>query len=159
MKKILQLTSCLLLALAAGASASSDDSAASSTLTEDDVRERSRAYLEAMRLNDLATAYAMELGAVDGTLTPLLFRQRAVGAGRAVREYEIQTVEVDGDIAVVEAKVTYRYPQLLKPYETLEQFEWVARDGELYCRISPVTPEGTDSGAAAGGLLAPTAEE
>jgi hypothetical protein len=97
-------------------------------------------YLEAIRLNDLATAYRMELAAHEGRLTPLQFRQ-AVTASGTLRDYTILTVEMTGEQeAIVTVQITQDLPELRLPYTSERQMHWVLREGRAF--------HGSDSGKA-----------
>jgi hypothetical protein len=102
------------------------------TLDENQVRNRTVAYLDALRINDLATAYLMEAGSLDGTLTPLAFRQTVIPHNGALMDYEIISIIIDIDEANVEANVSYQLPGLRKPYKTQKQMKWINHDGVLY---------------------------
>jgi hypothetical protein len=114
-------------------------SASPSVLDEATVRASATAYLEAIRLNDLATAYRMEFGSQDGSLSPLGFRD--ILPRGVLLSYAITSVTlVDGE-AIVEADVSYQLPQLRKPYQTKRQMRWLAEEGKLYHRGKPPQQE------------------
>jgi hypothetical protein len=89
-------------------------------------------YLEAIRLNDLATAYRMELAALEGRLTPLQFRE-AVTASGTLRDYTILTVEMKGEQeAIVTVQITQDLPALRLPYTSERQMHWILREGRAF---------------------------
>ncbi len=104
----------------------------SSTQAEQAVRDRATAYLEALRLNDLAGAYRMEAGFLDGSLTPLVFRETATPFGGTLLSYTITAITLQGEEAIVDAEVSYQLPQLRKPYATKMPMRWVSQKGEYY---------------------------
>jgi len=128
------------------AAAAAANAALASALTESAVKARAKSYLEALRLNDWHTAYSMELGRIDGDLTPFSFMQAIRATGVRVLSYEITKVNLGSDgAASVEADVTYRVPQLFNPYKSHLRTDWVLRDGTLYrydqVTGSPAPPE------------------
>lgn len=115
--------------------ASMPTSAPPATLDEEKVRASATAYLEAIRLNDLATAYRMEFGSQDGSLSPLGFRE--ILPRGVLLSYAITSVSlVDGE-AIVEADVSYQLPQMRTPYQTKRQMRWLAEEGKLYHKSKP----------------------
>jgi hypothetical protein len=119
--------------LQASAKDASVNAAALPAPTKSAVEARAKSYLEALRLNDWHTAYSMELGRIDGNLTPFSFMRAIRATGVRVLNYEITNVSVGTDgKASVEAKVAYRMPQLFNPYESSLRTDWVLRDGSLY---------------------------
>ncbi|WP_295402332.1 hypothetical protein [uncultured Thiocystis sp.] len=96
------------------------------------VEQRVRAYLDALKIQDLHTAYRMESGAVDGTLTADAFFRRFKSSPSVLLNYEIQKVTMESDKATVEFSGTYQYPQLHEPATMPRRAEWVLIDGEWY---------------------------
>jgi hypothetical protein len=109
-----------------------EDSSAQLEQSEQRVRDRAAAYLEALRLNHLAGAYRMEAGYLDGSLTPLVFQESAIPFSGTLLKYTITAVTLQGEEATVEADVSYKLPQLRKPYANKMSMHWVTRNGEYY---------------------------
>jgi hypothetical protein len=102
---------------------------------QDRVEARAREYLEALRLNDWQTAYQMHLEAQDGSLSPLAFRRELSRVSPTIEGFKIVDVSIsDTGVATVKASVTYRLPQLFKPYTSQLKMEWLLRDGEYFRR-------------------------
>lgn len=124
------------------------DSPAQATHSEQRLRERANAYLEALRINDLASAYRLDAGSLDGTLTPLVFRDSAIPLTGSLLSYTITSVSLQGDDAHVEAEVSFQLPQLRKPYETKMAMHWVTKNGDFFHKLqqaSDVQPRGNSS--------------
>lgn len=121
------------------------DAAAQIEPSEQRVRDRANAYLEALRLNHLAGAYRMEAGFLDGSLTPLVFRESAIPFTGTLLSYTITAVSLQGEEAVVEADVSYQLPQLRKPYATKMSMNWVIQNGDYYHQLQQ-PPEANPSG-------------
>ncbi|EGV19386.1 hypothetical protein [Thiocapsa marina] len=94
--------------------------------------ERVAAYWDAIRIRDLATAYALELGSVDGTLTADAFRRRSDKNVWDLVEYKITTVEIDGEEARLELDTVVRAPQIAKPLKRSRADRWVFSKGDWY---------------------------
>jgi hypothetical protein len=112
-----------------------EDSSAQLEQSEQRVRDRAAAYLEALRLNHLAGAYRMEAGYLDGSLTPLVFQESAIPFSGTLLKYTITAVTLQGEEATVEADVSYKLPQLRKPYANKMSMHWVTRNGEYYHQL------------------------
>lgn len=102
------------------------------------LEQRVNAYLTAMKINDLATAYGLESGARDSTLTADEFHRRATQANALLLDYAIDEVQIEGDSATVKVKMTHQYPQLHKPYTTERSTQWIILDGQWYYKTSVV---------------------
>jgi hypothetical protein len=102
--------------------------------------ERVAAYWDAIRIRDLATAYALELGSVDGTLTADTFRRRADKNVWDVVRFETKAVEIDGDDARVEIDMVVRAPQIAKPLNRTRSDRWVFSKGDWYRASAASTP-------------------
>ena len=113
--------------------------------SEQRVRDRANAYLEALRLNHLAGAYRMEAGSLDGSLTPLVFRALAIPFTGTLLSYTITAVTLQGEDAVVDADVSYQLPQLRKPYATKISMHWVTQNGDYYHKLKQ-PPEASAAG-------------
>lgn len=120
-----------LLFLQAHAQTASDASNPSATL-----EQRINQYLTALKLNDLATAYKMESGSLDGTLTADTFHRLATQSSAQLIDYKIKAIAVENDSATVDLDVVYQYPQLHKPYETTRKASWKKIDGQWYQQSS-----------------------
>ena len=96
------------------------------------VEQRVRAYLDALKIQDLHTAYRMESGVLDGTLTADAFHRRFKSTASVLLDYEIQKVTLESDQATVEFSGTYQYPQLHEPTTMPRRAQWVLIDGEWY---------------------------
>lgn len=121
------------------------DSTGHADNSEQRLRERANAYLEALRINDLASAYRMEAGYLDGSLTPLVFRDTAIPLSGSLLSYSISSVSLQGDEGQVEAEVSFQLPQMRKPYETKMAMHWVTRNGDFFHKLqkaSDVQPQG-----------------
>jgi hypothetical protein len=101
--------------------------------------ERVAAYWEAIRIRDLATAYTLELGSLDGTLTADSFRRRSDKNVWDVVEYKTRTVELDGDEAWLELEIVVRAPQIAKPLKRTRSDRWVFSQGDWY--HAPAAPD------------------
>lgn len=102
------------------------------------LEQRVNVYLTALKINDLATAYGLESGARDGTLTADEFHRRATQAKALLLDYAIEEVQVEGDSGTVKVKMTYQYPQLHKPYTTERSSQWIILDGQWYYKTPAV---------------------
>jgi len=105
--------------------------------SEEMVLNQTKLYLEALKLNDLNTAYHMETGSLDGTLTPLQFRERAFQGGKALLQYELGPVELEKYHAMVIADIGIAVPPMRKPYPTKMRLKWVMREGKLMRETPP----------------------
>lgn len=108
------------------------DDPASQSSDEAKVRERTQAYQEALRILDLQTAYRMETGALDGSLTANAFRRRIMARPSELIDYEIKAVAVENGKATVEFQGRYQYPQLHAPVTASSRVEWSLIDGQWY---------------------------
>jgi len=115
--------------------ASTPTSAPPAVLDEEALRISATAYLEAIRINDLATAYQMEYGSQDGSLSPLAFRE-VLPRGVLLNYTITSTSLVDGE-GIVEADVSIQLPQLHSPYQTKRHMQWLVQDGKLYHKSKP----------------------
>lgn len=96
------------------------------------VELRVRAYLDALVAQDIQTAYQMQSGARDKTLTASTFQQHMSSATSVLVDYEIQDVTVESDKATVEINASYRYPQLYEPLNMPRREAWIRIEGEWY---------------------------
>jgi hypothetical protein len=112
----------------------------STNLNEQAVRDRATAYLEAIRVNDLAGAFHMESGSLDGSLSALRFREELFTRRGSLIKYQISAVTIEGDEALVEAEVILDRPPMRKPYHTTNSMRWIVRDGKLYHKSPPPKP-------------------
>jgi hypothetical protein len=96
----------------------------------DALRARASSYLEAIRINDIASAYRMELGSGDGSLTPLRFNQ--IRPGGRLWDYAIEEALIENGEGVVKTKVRVILPQMRTPFVTTWDMRWVIQDGVLY---------------------------
>lgn len=94
------------------------------------LRERAMAYLELIRINDIASAYRMEFGSGDGSLSPLRFNQ--IRPGGLLLDYAIKDVLVQDGEGVVKTTVKVVLPEMRTPYDTTWEMRWVMQDGTLY---------------------------
>lgn len=102
-------------------------------LTEKDldaVRERAMAYLDLIKINDIASAYRMEYGSADGSLSPLRFNQ--IRPGGFLLDYGIKEVQIQDGEAVVKCNVRVILPEMRTPYDTTWEMRWVMQEGTLY---------------------------
>lgn len=111
------------------------DSSAQANLSEQRLRDRANTYLEALRINDLAGAYRMEAGSLDGSLTPLVFRDTGIPLSGSLLSFNITSVSLQGDEGQVEAEVSFQLPQMRKPYETKMAMHWVTRNGDFFHKL------------------------
>ncbi len=105
--------------------------------SEEMVLSQSKTYLEALKLNDLNTAYLMETGSLDGSLTPLRFREIAFQGGRALLNYQIESVTRENAHALVIADIGISVPPMRTPYPTKIRLKWVMREGKLMRETPP----------------------
>ncbi len=110
-------------------------SATSPVLNEEALRTSATAYLEALRINDLATAYRMEYGSPDGSLSPLAFRE--ILPRGVLLSYAITSSSLDNGEGIVEADVSIQLPQMRTPYQAKRQMRWLVEDGKLYHKSKP----------------------
>ncbi|UHD14531.1 hypothetical protein [Thiocapsa bogorovii] len=94
--------------------------------------ERVAAYWDAIRIRDLATAYTLELGSVDGSLTADAFRRRSDKNVWDVVEYKTTAVEIDGDEARLYLEMVVRAPQIAKPLKRTRSDRWVFSKGDWF---------------------------
>ena len=111
-------------------------SAPSPVLDEEVLRTSASAYLEALRINDLATAYRMEYGSQDGSLSPLAFRE--ILPRGVLLSYAITSSSLENSEGMVEADVSVQLPQMRTPYQTKRQMQWLVEDGKLYHKSKPL---------------------
>ena len=96
----------------------------------DALRARASSYLEAIRINDIASAYWMELGSGDGSLTPLRFNE--IRPGGRLWDFAVEEVLIEKGEGVVKTKVRVILPEMRTPYVTTWDMRWVMQDGVLY---------------------------
>lgn len=96
----------------------------------DALRVRAKSYLESIRINDIASAYRMELGSKDGSLTPLRFNQ--IRPGGRLWDFTVEEVFIENGEGVVKTKVRIILPQMSTTYDTTWDMRWVMQDGILY---------------------------
>ena len=99
-------------------------------LDEEVLRNSATAYLEALRINDLVTAYWMEYGSQDGSLSPLAFRELLPRG--VLLSYAITSASLVNGEGIVEVDVSTQLPQMRKPYQTKRKMRWLVEDGRLY---------------------------
>ena len=102
-------------------------------LTEQDMDEvlaKATIYLEALKINDLASVYQMEFGSHDGSLSPLRFRE--IMPRGVLMSYSPKSVTFEDGEAIVEADVTVLLPSMRTPYKTFRKLRWVRHNGQLY---------------------------
>lgn len=99
----------------------------------DAVRERAAVYLEAVRTNDLKTAYDLELAAAEGKMTAAHYARAVAGRNSRLIAYEIRDVVFSGeDRAVVTVAVTEDLAVLKTPYRSTRQMVWTFHEGLPY---------------------------
>jgi hypothetical protein len=101
--------------------------------------QRAHQYWDAIKVNDQVTAYRIESGSIDGTLTPHAFRRDFSGSGRLV-DYQFNQVRITGDQAVIDIRVAYELPQLRNPVTWDKAIAWTLVDGQWYHKSPPPTP-------------------
>lgn len=117
------------------ASVSAADSAPQSSVTtieQAQVEQRAQTYLESLKIRDLQTAYQMESGSTDGSLTADAFRRLMTSAPAELLDYQIRKVSIEDVVATIEFNATYQYPQLHDPYTSPRRFYWMLIDGQWY---------------------------
>lgn len=100
--------------------------------------ERAHQYWEAIKLNDLSTAYRLESGSLNGALTASAFRQGLARAAPLI-DYQINGVRIDGSGAQVDIRVRYKLPQLRDPVTWNRSNPWVLIDGQWYHQTPAAT--------------------
>ncbi|QIK38611.1 hypothetical protein GWK36_12160 [Caldichromatium japonicum] len=103
------------------------------------LEQRVNAYFTALKINDLATAYRMQSGARDGSLTADLFHRLMTQSGGRLINYKIEDIQIEGESATIKAELTYQYPQLHQPYIRSRSSQWIMLDGDWYHK-SPTIP-------------------
>ncbi len=88
------------------------------------------AYLDLIKINDIASAYRMEYGSADGSLSPLRFNQ--IRPGGFLLDYGIKEVQIQDGEAVVKCNVRVILPEMRTPYDTTWEMRWVMQEGTLY---------------------------
>jgi hypothetical protein len=126
----------------------SDKPAAAANDSSAQVEQRARLYMEALKIQDLQTAYKMYSGALDKTLTAADFWQRINASGSILLEYEITNVSVEDGKGTVQLNATYQYPQLREPLSSPRSLTWILIDGEWYIQSSkPKAPPSSNKPA------------
>lgn len=108
------------------------DETSQATAAQPQVEQRVRNYLDALKIRDLQTAYQMESGSLNGTLTADAFYRYMTSSSADLLSYEIQSVSVEGEKATVELTATYKYPQLSQPTSMPRKSHWLLINGQWY---------------------------
>ena len=128
------MLSLLLAAGVATAAPSADEASAGSNTQAPQVEQRARAYLDALKAQDLHTAYWIQAGARDKSLSAAAFRRRVTANKAILLDYQIKEIAVESDQARVAIDATYQYPQLREPLSMPRTLQWVLIDGDWYLR-------------------------
>lgn len=112
------------------------------------LEQRIHTYMDALKSYDIYTLYGLESGSIDGTLSANSFRLRMESMPARVVACEIVNVSRDGDSALAELDVSFRYPQFGEPITTTRRVKWQLVKGQWYLNndaallnsIAPATP-------------------
>jgi len=96
------------------------------------LEQRIHTYLEALVIQDLQTAYRMETGSRDGSLTAYAYYRQFATAPAIIAKYSLDAVQINGDSATAEVSLSYDYPQLHDLYTKKRSLTWVLIDGDWY---------------------------
>jgi hypothetical protein len=96
------------------------------------LQQRVSDYWDAIEVFDLYTAYGMELGAKNGSLTPSEFRRRQGATDWELVDYRIERIETDDGSAEVALELTFDVPQLGKQLTRPAIGRWSYADGDWY---------------------------
>lgn len=94
--------------------------------------DRIGTYWDAIRIRDLATAYALEWGSVDGTLTASAFRERWDRSTWDVLGFKVMNVEMQGGEATLDVALVLLVPELAKPLTRTRPERWVFSKGDWF---------------------------
>jgi hypothetical protein len=107
---------------------------AAATPSDDEqrLRETLDHFWGAIQVFDLFTAYQLEAGAHDGALTANNFREQWTRTDWELRQFEVKTVDIDGDEATVELTLTWDPAEF--PRDVTKSFtdRWRLIDGQWY---------------------------
>lgn len=96
------------------------------------LQQRVTDYWDAIEVFDLYTAYGMELGAKNGSLTPSEFRRRQGGTDWELVDHRIERIETDDGSAEVALELTFDVPQLDKRLTRPATDRWTYAEGDWY---------------------------